>query len=427
MTLRSHLRIGSSLWLGLVLVCFTAYFYVDVAAKWSDPHGIGWAPVMVATALGLSSTYCSAFVAVMAAWEAGRLARGGFWGLAPARSRVHIVARQLWPVVTLAWLAALIPVALSLVENRTVPDGWSLLPLGMVLIDVALWAVVGFVAGSVINPLIAAPTVGVLSFLLLATSASTDPPWKRHLFGVVAEPPTAGETYGVVAALVPVLFTAGLAAGAVLLWILPTARAVRVAVALVVASSVTLGASRIVDDWGYSGGMRVQAVPMNCAGSAPEICVASASESEPESLRAEVVRTVEQLRSAGVAQPPAKVTDTAAEGRYPKRSSATVWHVPLTASARRGDLGYQVMRDSVRFPCRTPRQEWSRVVIGWAAERTGHTERFEKALRADPFFNARVWQKDRQQVDRVLAQPEPKQRAWYADSLRAACAEGKSA
>lgn len=44
MTLRSHLRIGSLLWLGLLLVCFNVYYYQDVGAKWSDPHGIGWAP-----------------------------------------------------------------------------------------------------------------------------------------------------------------------------------------------------------------------------------------------------------------------------------------------------------------------------------------------------------------------------------------------
>lgn len=379
---------------------------------------------MVATALGTPSSYCTAFVAVMAAWEAGRLARGGFWELAPARSRAHVVARQLWPAVTMTWLGAVAPVVMSLVGNRTVPDAWSLLPLGTVLIDVALWALVGFVAGSMVSPLIAAPTVGVVSFLLVSTSVAVGPPWWRHLSGVIAATPAAGETYSLAAAVAPVLFTAGLAAAAVLFWCLATTRTVRVAVALVVVAVVTLGASRIVDGWGYVGGVRAQAVPMSCVGHTPEICVAASSKAEPEALRAEVVRTVEQLRSAGVAQPPAMVTDTAAEGRYPERSSATVWHVPLTASARRGDLSYQVMRHSVRFPCRTPRQEWSRVVIAWAAERTGHTARYEKALRADPFFNSRIWQQDRRQVDTALALPEPGQRTWFADGLRAACAQG---
>ncbi|MET8130216.1 hypothetical protein ABZV67_45345 [Streptomyces sp. NPDC005065] len=427
MTLRSHLRIGSPLWLGLLLVCFNVYYYVDVAAEWSDPHGIGWAPGMVATTLGTPSSYCTGFVAVMAAWEAGRLARGGFWELAPARARAHVVARQLWPAVTMAWLGAVAPVAVSLVENRTVPDGWSLLPLGTVLVDLALWAVVGFVAGSKLSPLIAAPTVGVLSFLLVSTSVAVGPVWWRHIAGIIPETPAAGETYSLAAAAAPVLFTAGLAAAAVLLWVLAAPRTVRVVGALALVAAVTLGASRIVDGWGYFGGMRTQAVPMSCAGHAPEICVAASSKADPEALRAEVARTVEQLRSAGVAQPPVRVVDTAVEGRYPERSSAKIWHVPLTASARRGDLGYQVMRDAVRFPCRAPQQDRARAVLAWAAERTGQMTPYEKTLRADPFFNDLIWQKDRKQIDTVLALPESGQRAWFARGLDAACVKGKTA
>ncbi|MGW3110859.1 DUF7224 domain-containing protein [Streptomyces sp. NPDC001091] len=427
MTLRSHLRIGSPLWLGLLLMCFTVYYYVDVAAEWSDPHGIGWAPGMVATALGTPSSYCTAFVAVMAAWEAGRLARGGFWELAPARTRAHVVARQLWPAVTVAWLAALAPVVVSLVQNRTVPDGWSLLPLGTVLADLVLWAVVGFVAGTKVNPLIAAPAVGVLSFLLVATSVAVGPAWWRQVAGSIAEAPVAGETYSLAAAAAPVLFTAGLAGAAVLLWTLAAPRTVRVVTALALVTAVTFGASRIVDGWGYFGGMRTQAVPTSCAGHAPEICVAASSKARPESLRAEVARTVERLQSAGVAQPPTKVIDTATQGRYPQPSSAKTWYVPLTSSARKGELGYQVMRDAVRFPCRAPQQNWARAVLAWAAERTGQTTPYEKALRADPFFDDLIWQKDRKQIDKVLQLPESGQRTWFAHSLDAACAKGRTA
>ncbi|WP_431951783.1 hypothetical protein [Actinacidiphila sp. bgisy167] len=427
MTLRSHLRIGSPIWLGLLLMCFTVYYYLDVAAEWSDPHGIGWAPGIVATAVGSPSSFGTAFVAVMAAWEAGRLARAGFWELAPARTRAQVVARQLWPAVTMAWLAAVAPVVVALVQNRTVPDGWSLLPLGTVLVDLALWAVVGFVAGSKVSPLIAAPAVGVVSFLLVATSVAVDPAWWRHVAGMISEPPTPGETYSLTAATVPVLFTGGLAVAAVLFWVLAAPRTARVAAALVLVAATTLGASRIVDGWGYFGGMRTQAVPLSCAGHAPEICVAASSKAGPETLRAQVAKTVERLGSAGVAQPPARVVDTAVEGRYPERSSARVWHVPLTASARRGDLGYQVMRNAVRFPCRAPQQAWVRVVLAWAAERTGQTAPYEKALRADPFFNTVIWQKDRKQVATVLDLPESGQRAWFAHGLDAACAKGGAA
>lgn len=308
-TLRSRLRIRSPLWPGLLLTCFTVYYYVDVAAEWSDPHDMGWAPGMVATALGTPSSYCTAFVAAAAAWEAGRLARGGFWELAPARARAHVVARQLWPAVTMAWLAAAAPVALTLIQNRTVPDGWSLLPLGTVLADLVLWSVVGFVAGSTVNALIAAPVMGVVSFLLVATSVAIGPVWWRHVAGVVPEPPAVGETYSLAAAAAPVLFTAGLAGAAVLFWVLAAPRTVRVLVALALVTATTLGASRIAAEWGYFGGMRTQAVPMSCAGHAPEVCVAAASRIGHEALRAEVGRTVERLREAGVAEPPARVVD----------------------------------------------------------------------------------------------------------------------
>ncbi|MFG3198307.1 hypothetical protein ACGFYT_19435 [Streptomyces sp. NPDC048208] len=397
-----------------------------MAAKWSDPHGIGWAPGMVAIALG-TTAYSTAFVAVMAAWEAGRLARGGFWELAPARTRAHVVARQLWPAVTLAWLSAVAPVTVSLVQNRTVPDGWSLLPLVTVLVDMALWAVVGFVAGSKVNPMIAAPALGVLSFLLVSTSVAVGPAWWRHISGVVSEPPVAGETYSLAAAAVPVLFTAGLAGAAVLLWVLAAPRTVRVVAALALVAVVTLGASRIADGWGYFGGMRTQAVPMSCAGQAPQICVAASSKTGPETLRAEVARTVERLSTAGVARPPAKVVDTSTEGRYPRPSTAKTWYVPLTTSARKGELGYQVMRDAVRFPCRAPQADWARAVLAWAAERTGQTTPYERALRADPFFNDLIWQKDRKQIDAVLELPESGQRAWFAHGLDAACTKGKTA
>ncbi|MFD8259999.1 hypothetical protein ACFV19_13885 [Streptomyces griseoluteus] len=121
------------------------------------------------------------------------------------------------------------------------------------------------------------------------------------------------------------------------------------------------------------------------------------------------------------------MVDSATEGRYPRPSTARTWYLPLTSSARKGELGYQVMRDAVRFPCRAPQADWARAVIAWAAERTGQTTPYERALRADPFFDDLVWQKNRKQIHAVLEMPEPEQRAWYAHGLGAACAKGKNA
>lgn len=81
------------------------------------------------------------------------------------------------------------------------------------------------------------------------------------------------------------------------------------------------------------------------------------------------------------------------------------------------------MRHAVRFPCRTPQQDRARVLLAWAAERTGQTTVYEKALRADPFFDSLLWQKDRKQVDKLVELPESGQRAWFAHGLHAACAE----
>ncbi|WP_146057184.1 MULTISPECIES: hypothetical protein [unclassified Streptomyces] len=415
------MRSSSALWaFPFVIALITLYYSVSTGPAVADV-AFGYAPSVVGFALSPMYFFAYAVASGLAAWESGRLTRGGIWLLAPARSRFAVAALALWPVVAVAWTALLLPVGVALVQAGSIPTLPSLNPLFMALGVTLAHAVVGFAVGLRIRPTIAAPMMTVVVFVVVAFSVTTDPFWPRHILGQHSDVPMFGEITPFGALFPHLLLAGGLAVGAAALWAGRFSSAVRGAVACCVAVGCAVGAHSVVREWGPTAPISSGDVSMVCSGSAPQVCMPEVAAGDLPQIHREVASVVADLESAGIAPRPEIVTDTLADGRRPSPSTPSRWRLPLAESHQQGGLRYQVTVSSVDFPCRRPNPEATRPVLLWATERTGESELLWERLRSNPYVDEVETTRLKAAVGRVLALAPEEQLAWYQAGLAGSC------
>ncbi|POX42042.1 hypothetical protein [Streptomyces sp. Ru72] len=427
MRLRTRLRASSALWAFPVAIGLALFYYYEVTATSISASSYAYAPTLVAYPLASMYPFAYALASALGAWESGRLTRGAVWQLAPARSRYRIAAEALGPVLALAWLMLLLPVVIAFVQESATPTLASLRPLLMALLVCVAHSVIGFAVGLRIKPVFAAPVLAVVVFLLVATSVALEPFWWRHVSGEYSETLEFGEVATWTSVLAQLLPTCGLALAIALLWSSwsPLRRpAVRGTLAAALAAVCAVSAFSITRGWGPTAPLGKGDVSMSCMGEAPQVCMPEETASGLKAVHSDVVSALDDLAAAGITPTaPSLVTDTLADGRDHPASTKSTWRVGLTKGAERGTVRYQIVRSAIAFPCRRPDLATTRVVVGWAAERTGESKTLEKLLAQDPFYGTEQRSALQRQVRAVLGKPGPEQTRWYRQQLTAACAK----
>ncbi|MGW3626437.1 hypothetical protein [Streptomyces sp. NPDC000880] len=322
-------------------------------------------------------------------------------------------------MIVLSWLVLLIPPTISLVRSATMPSLDSLrLPLAAMVLCVA-HAVLGFSVGCWVPRVIATPILAVADWVTVAFTRAVLPYWPRHIsgqFGTIG----FGEVPSLVTAAVPVLLAGGMAAGLMILWLPYGWRALRVAVAAVVAVGGVLGAYRTAVDWSATPPLTAGHVAMKCAGSAPRMCVPEFNARYLPQVQRDTAKALRVLRDAGATSAqPRLITDSYADGRRQGPSTDTVWRMVLTRPVQSGDAVYQVVVRALHFRCEQVDAPTAHSAWLWGAVKTGQEKAYQKRREQeglDPVAQE-LEKQVRADVTRVLAEPQAVQAEWIRRTL----------
>lgn len=423
MRLRTRLRAHSALWAAPFAVALTLFVYYAISAEPAS-ESYGYAPTLVAGSLSPLYPFAYALAAALGAWESGRLTSVPVWRLAPTRSRYRVAADALWPAILLIWLMLALPVVLALIQEGAAPTWESMRPLGLAMLVTAAYTVIGFAVGLRFPDGAAAPVLAVVVFLLVATAVAVQIFWWRHLAGRYPHVPEFGEAATWTSMAAHALPTVGIACALVVLW-LPLARGgVRVLLGVGVVAICVSGAYVLVKDWGAEPPVARGHAPMTCVGEGPRVCMPEATADALPSVRSDVEEVLTELRDAGVDALPTTVIDSLPDSGEAVRTTGKTWRLPLTEAEERGDLRYQVVRATVRFPCAEPESTNRRLAMGWAADKAGESETFAAVLAEDPFVGDDERSELGAALSTALGKSDEEQKRWYKSTVDEACDAG---
>ncbi|WP_216725845.1 hypothetical protein [Streptomyces sp. NRRL S-31] len=417
MRIRTMLWGSSAKWAAPIALLLSLFYYYGSGVS---REAFGYAPTLVSSALGTMYAAAYAFASALAVWESAHLKRAGIWTMGPVRSRYRVAWEGIVPVLATAWIMLLLPVALALGSAGVLPTPAALGPLVMALLLCVAHATIGFGVGLVAPPVVAAPLMAVLVWVLVAFSWSTDAFWMRHVSGQYPTTLMFGEAAAYTSLLPHLLLTGGIALGVALLWLPLRPWVVRGALAAAVAVICPVLAVRAVQGWEANPPLLSGRAPMECAGDAPRVCVPRASPAHVAAVRKEAASVLADLRAAGFTGTPELIVDRMGEGRYPLASTADTWRVGITSGLRQGELRYRITQAAVRFPCRRVDPVHGNEVMLWAASVTGEEATYNAHMkrRGRTFAGE---EEIRRTVRRVLAAEPREQGEWYRRSLLAGC------
>ncbi|MFG2479123.1 hypothetical protein [Streptomyces fagopyri] len=404
---------------------WTAPFAVVLAFLYYYGSGVsheafGYAPTLVSTALGTMYASAYAFASALAVWESARVRKSGIWAMGPVRSRYHVAWNAILPALASAWIMLILPVTLALGGGGVFPTPASLGPLVMAVILCVAHATIGFGVGLIAPPVISAPLMAALVWVLVAFSWTTDAFWMRHVSGQYPTTLMFGEsaTYG---SLVPhLLLTGGIAVAFALLWLPLRSRLARWILAAAVAVTCPVLAVQAVQGWEANPPLLTGQAPMDCVGDGPKVCVPQASPAHAATVRREATSVLNDLHSAGYEGTPKIIVDRLGDGRYSPRSTTATWRVGITRAIPQGELRYQLVRAAVQFPCLRVDPVLGNEVMLWAATVTGEEATYNDHMkdRGESFLDER---EVRRRVRQVMAFDLREQGEWYRQSLIAGC------
>lgn len=423
MRLRTLVRTSSALpalplALALVVLYYTSGTSEQIAF-WPYPY----APTLVQQPIELMYAVSYAVVSAAAAWQGARLKEAGVWQMAASRPAWQIITLALAPIVALGWLMLITPVVMAFVQTPTWPTWDSLPPLLLGMALCCAHALIGFSIGRWVKPLIAAPALMCLVFVVVAFPHSMNPPWLRHMMGEYSAQLGFGETATFASMAAQFLPTAGVAAAVGLAWIRRGHLAVRAGIgaALVVAS--TAGAYAIVEDWNFNPSLNAGRVTVVCSGRAPEVCMPEQARGDIAAVSAEVRDTYTKLKAYGVVEDvPRTVRDSIIYGRFEPDPSPTTAYIPLSLAWKSHAVAATIVDGTPKFGC-DARPEASIAVNMWLGRKLGHTISFESVARGNPFYTRAQHDEITRTVDEVSRKPVARQKAWYGQMLEDGCEE----
>ncbi len=181
MRLRTILRIMPGAWLTPLMLALVWLYVSQTITLWSrEPYTVG----LTARAMNVLGLVVPVFAGA-AAWEGGRWAGAGLWGLPFVRRRLVVAVWSIAPTFVggaIVIVAAATQVLLH--EGLVLPD----LPiLSLALTLLAAHVLVGFVLGTAWPRVLAVPLVAVVSLATFVLPRVLEPRWLIHLFGTSLE------------------------------------------------------------------------------------------------------------------------------------------------------------------------------------------------------------------------------------------------
>ncbi|MGP2437390.1 DUF7224 domain-containing protein [Streptomyces sp. JW3] len=424
MRLLTVLRTSSALWAAPVALALPVFYFFVGRSDLESYYD--YAPTIVSDVLMPDYSFAYAVASGLSAWESGRIVMARVWDSAAARSRYRIALDVLAPVVVLSWLMLLLPVALSLGFAGTMPSFASLRPLALAFLICAAHAVIGFGVGLRVPRHVAAPMLLVVVWVLTAFSVTYDEMWPRHLSGRFPTNLAFGEVATMVSLVPHILLTGGIAVAVALLWTRRGTFALRAGLAGAVAVSGTLGAYTMVHDWGHDAPVLTSQAPMTCVGTAPRLCMPTATGQNIKAVRQEVVSVLAELQAAGVEPAPALIIDTLQPYGTAQATDPRTVRIPLTEAAKTGTIRFRVLNGAIRFSCPRPDAADAYAAYLWAADVTGQKDayrtRLAAAARSDTRARAALDQAA-DTVSEIRKRSTAEQSRWYARTLTDACEE----
>jgi hypothetical protein len=364
-----------------------------------------------------------ALVSAAAAWQGARLKESGVWNAAPYRRTWQIIAAALAPIVALGWLMFLVPVAMAFAQTPTWPTLAGLPPLLLGMALVIAHAVIGFTVGQKVKPLIAAPILLCLVYLVVAFSHSVEPDYLRYMMGQYTAMLGFGEAATLPSMVSDFLPTAGVGVAAALLW-MNTKIVLRVGLAVAVVVGSTFASYSVAKGWDSTPPLNV-ATEKVCRGNKPRVCMPEQASGVIAAARGEMMKTYAMLETYGVIDhPPATVNDQLLYGRFTQDVTPSTRYLPLSVAYRDRRLVADVVEDSVRLPCRTPTVLEGRALNFWLSMKLGGNPTFEKVSAQDPYYTREQHEKIMDEVKRISALPAAGQKSWYRTTVKKAC-EGR--
>jgi hypothetical protein len=386
----------------------------------------GYAPSVISNALLPVYSLAYAVASGLAAWEGGRLVQARVWESPAARSRCRIALDILIPVVALSWLMLLLPVVLGLGVAHSTPTLAGLRPLFLAFVICTAHAVIGFGVGLRVPRLVSTPLLLVVIWVLSAFSVTYDEMWPRHLSGRYPMGLGFGEVATLTSLIPHILLTGGIALAVALFWSRRFTFALRAGLAGVIAVGGTLSAYTMVHDWGHDAPVLTHQAPVTCAGTAPRLCMPTATAQDITAVHAQAASVLRELRAAGVQQDATLITDTLQDGVTVRRSTSTTLHIPLTEAAKTGTVRARVLKGTVRFSCARPDATDAYAVYLWEAEVTGQGAAYRNRLTAAASSDAEARTAVEQAADTVSdvrKRTAAAQSRWYTRTLADACEE----
>ncbi|MET9699913.1 hypothetical protein ABZY31_23720 [Streptomyces sp. NPDC006529] len=399
MPTRTLLRSSSATVMAVLLAAFIGLLLNDTLTSFVTR---GYGP----SALGKASTvlpFAAAVCAGSAAWEAARLRRGRILDQAPVRGPVAIALPVLVPVWMMGVVGLGIALAISATAAGAVPPFSHLgmaAALGLLL---AATTLAGYVLGSLLPGIAAAPIALLAGFSFTAFPASWAAAWPRQLVaGGFGSCCSIGSVIDPTAIWAAVLFAGGVCAAALTLMHRRSAR--HAALALVLLTAGAGGAVALAKPLGYVPVSARDASDLVCDAEArPHICLWP--EVADDAAIIQQTRTyATRLTEAGLPVPAtltqnrtaAPAADTAVfginENPTPEDVAANLAGTalpPLPACAR-------ATGTFAAYPARAPLMAWVIAIATHTPPNPGRTNPRETAL-----------------VRSVLDQPRQTQLAWY--------------
>lgn len=382
-----------------------------------------YAPLLMERPLEPMYAVTYALVSAAAAWQGARLKESGLWNVAPYRRTWQIILTALSPIVALGWLMFLGPVIMAFVQTPTWPDVNGLPPLLLGMSLVVAHAVIGFTIGQKVKPLIAAPTLLCLVFIVVTFSHAVEPDYLRYMMGQYTAALGFGETATLPSMASDMLPTAGLGVAAALLW-MNVRIVLRVVLAVAVVFGSTYSSYLIARDWKATPPIHV-ATEKVCRGSVPRVCVPAVASKSLDDVRGKMTQTYAMLERFGVIEhAPSTVNDQLLYGRFTQDPTPTTRYLPLSVSYQRGRLVADVVNDSVRFSCDAPKLVEERSIGFWLSKKLSTNPSFAEVSAQDPYFTRDQYDKVVQEIQRISSLSVPDQKSWYRSTMKKAC-EGR--
>jgi hypothetical protein len=291
----NRLRISPAAWAFPVLLALAIGYVSIYPTATSEPYGVA-----LTAAGGVTIAFLAPVAAALAAWEAGRLARGGWWTLPHVRPSAALALDAIWPIVLSCGLVLLAGMATRLLPAGLVVPDIRVIFVGLVVLFAH--TVAGFAIGLWIPPVIAAATILVVDYLWMAMPRSLEPLWLRHLTGDFSSCCDVSADLAPTAILGASLVAAGiLAAGLLMISTRGTAR--RLAIAAGFATVAVAAGALAVRDLGPDPVAARPESELRCAGKAPEVCVVREHEARLDEVHTIAARAAHAWTDAGLGVP----------------------------------------------------------------------------------------------------------------------------